>query len=499
MKIFLLSVSTLVPTLLMLLMLLVSLIPQLAIKRLWQIFIVLLGVSLAFTLIAVFTRQNLPMLQTWLSVSMFGACMAVIVQLLGTVIAVFSKRYLEGEPRQRGYIMALAAVLLAVHILLLANHWLVLIVAWSLVGIALQKLLCFYPDRPFALLAAHKKRVADRVADVLLIMAATLAWNEVGSGSLSVLWTHLEQHEMSTALQLCAVCLVLAVMIRTALLPVHGWLIQVMEAPTPVSALLHAGVVNLGGYVLILFAPLLEQALPARILLVAFGLLTAILAGMVMLTRISIKVRLAWSTVAQMGFMIVECGLGLYTLAALHLIGHSLYKAHSFLSASTVVRQTRLQAMGGTISPISISLFFAPVIAIPLVLLIQLVFSSVAWPWWWSVVLGLAWSPLLWLPMQRSTFQDILLYELYGALMIVGLTSAALVAHTLPLGLYDTPNNLLGVIVLMGMAMLYVCLGLLQKYPQLLKTWRRWSYAGFYMDEVYTRLSLKIWPTRWNP
>jgi NAD(P)H-quinone oxidoreductase subunit 5 len=103
------------------------------------------------------------------------------------------------------------------------------------------------------------------------------------------------------------------------------------------------------------------------------------------------------------------------------------------------------------------------------------------------------------LPMQRSTFQDVLLYEFYGALMIVGLTSAALVAHTLPLGLYDTPNNLLGVIVLMGMAMLYVCLGLLQKYPQLLKTWRRWSYAGFYVDEVYTRLSLKIWPTRWNP
>jgi NAD(P)H-quinone oxidoreductase subunit 5 len=200
-----------------------------------------------------------------------------------------------------------------------------------------------------------------------------------------------------------------------------------------------------------------------------------------------------------MGFMIVECGLGLYTLAALHLIGHSLYKAHSFLSASTVVRQTRLQAMGGTTSPISISLFFAPVIAIPLVLLIQLVFSSAAWPWWWSVVLGLAWSPLLWLPMQRSTIQDVLLYEFYGALMIVGLTSAALVAHTLPLDLYDTPNNLLGVIVLMGMAMLYVCLGLLQKSPQLLKTWRRWSYAGFYMDEVYTRLSLKIWPTRWNP
>jgi NAD(P)H-quinone oxidoreductase subunit 5 len=166
--------------------------------------------------------------------------------------------------------MALAAVLLAVHILLLANHWLVLIVAWSMVGIALQKLLCFYPDRPFALLAAHKKRVADRVADVLLIMAATLAWSEVGSGSLSVLWTHLEQHEMSTALQLCAVCLVLAVMIRTALLPVHGWLIQVMEAPTPVSALLHAGVVNLGGYVLIFVCAFIRAGFASAYLVSGF-------------------------------------------------------------------------------------------------------------------------------------------------------------------------------------------------------------------------------------
>ncbi|WP_264836966.1 proton-conducting transporter transmembrane domain-containing protein, partial [Klebsiella oxytoca] len=130
-----------------------------------------------------------------------------------------------------------------------------------------------------------------------------------------------------------------------AVLPVHGWLIQVMEAPTPVSALLHAGVVNLGGFVLIRFAPLLEQAGIARALLLVFGLGTAVLAGMVMLTRISIKVRLAWSTVAQMGFMLLECGLGLYTLAALHLVGHSLYKAHVFLSASTVVRQTRLQSL----------------------------------------------------------------------------------------------------------------------------------------------------------
>ncbi|MGB2881494.1 MAG: NADH-quinone oxidoreductase subunit L, partial [Rhodoferax sp.] len=96
--------------------------------------------------------------------SLLGTWLAVLVQLLGTTIGAFSSRYLQGEPGQSRYISALAGVLAAVHLLLLANHWLVLIAAWALVGAALRPLLCFYPDRPFALLAAHKKRVADRLA-----------------------------------------------------------------------------------------------------------------------------------------------------------------------------------------------------------------------------------------------------------------------------------------------------------------------------------------------
>lgn len=273
-------------------------------------------------------------------------------------------------------------VIAAVHLLLVSDHWLLLIASWTLVGWALHPLLCFYDERPFARLAAHKKKLADRVADVLLIIAAFLAWRDVGSGSLSALWNHIEQSGMSLGLHFSALALVVAVILRTAALPVHGWLIQVMEAPTPVSALLHAGVVNLGGYVLIRFAPLLDQAVVAKGVLLAFGLMTAVLAGMVMLTRISIKVRLAWSTVAQMGFMLLECALGLYTLAALHLIGHSLYKAHTFLAASTVVNQTRLQGMYTGAVPSVPSLILAPVLASSVLGLMQSVLNDSAWPWW---------------------------------------------------------------------------------------------------------------------
>jgi len=493
------DVVVLMPAALMFVTMLFSLQPRGSVGGLWRAFMGLSGLALACAAVAGLICLEPTGLRHWISVNPFGMAMAVLVQLLGTVIAAFSARYLEGERGQRRYAAALAGVLSAVHLLLLADHWVVLIAAWALVGVALQHLLCFYPDRAFALLAAHKKRIADRLADTLLIIAGILAWAEVGSGSFSDLWRYLAREGMTTNLQLSASCLVLAVVVRTALLPVHGWLIQVMEAPTPVSALLHAGVVNLGGYILIRFAPLLEQAMLARILLVAFGLGTAVIAGLVMLTRISIKVRLAWSTVAQMGFMLLECGLGLYTLAALHLFGHSLYKAHAFLSASTVVRRTRFQMMRGTVSAAPISLFLAPAAAVPTVLLIQAVVGSAAWPWWWSVVLGLAWAPLLWLPAQNSRLRIICLQGLSGLLMVVGFTGMALLFHALPLGITDAPDHTLGIIALTGMAALYLCLVLLQLRAQALGAWRRRIYAGFYMDEIYTRLALRIWPTRWIP
>lgn len=493
------SASALTPFVLMLAAALLPRVKPLSVPGLWRAFLGLCGVALVsatITALASAGKLGHPLPEA-LTVTPLGLGMAVLVQLLGTVIAGFSARYLQGELGQKRYVAALASVLAAVHLLLLTNHWLILIAGWALVGVALQSLLCFYPDRAFARLAAHKKQIADRLADGLLVIAATLAWVEVGSGSLSDLWVHLAREGSSTPLQISAVALVLAVILRTALLPVHGWLIQVMEAPTPVSALLHAGVLNLGGFVLIRFAPLLDTALPARSLLVLFGLATAVLAGMVMLTRISIKVRLAWSTVAQMGFMLLECGLGLYTLAALHLVGHSLYKAQAFLSASSVVRQTRLQAMHGQTAPQPVSLALAPALATMTVMWVQSLTDAAVWPWWWSAVLGLAWAPLLWLPGGRSGYQALTLHFLSGALMVTGLSAAALLAHHLPLGTHDLPNHALGLVALLGLCGLYLGQVLLQLRPQALRTWRRWSYAGFYVDEAYTRLALQVWPARW--
>ena len=446
----------------------------------------------------------------WLRVTVPGAVLALLVQFLVTVIGGFSARYLRGEPNQARYVGALASVLAAVQLLLLADHWLPLIAAWAAVGLALERLLCFYGDRPFALLAAHKKQIADRLADVFLIVAAVLAWHEVGSGSFTDLAAHLSASAPTAALQASAVLVALAVILRCALLPMHGWLIQVMEAPTPVSALLHAGVVNLGGYVLVRLSPLLEHATVARWTLVVVGLASALLAGMVMLTRISIKVRLAWSTVAQMGFMVVECGLGLGSLALLHLIGHSLYKAHTFLAASDAVRQTRLQDLRGDDAPSRASLVLAPAASLLAVLATQAAWhaawpaagSVAAWPWWWTAVLALAWAPLLWVRASRpSQVRDAAGQVVLGLVLTMLLATAALAAHSLALGGVDAPDAALGAVTLAFMLTLYLVQAAVHVHAQSqpLSAWRRWSYAGFYLDEFSTRLALRVWPTRWTP
>ena len=119
----------------------------------------------------------------------------------------------------------------------------------------------------------------------------------------------------------------MAALLKSAQFPTHGWLTEVMETPTPVSALLHAGVINAGGFLLIRFADVMLLAPGVLAVLVMFGGFTALFGGLVMLTQPAVKTSLAWSTVAQMGFMILECGLGLFPLALLHILAHSLYKA----------------------------------------------------------------------------------------------------------------------------------------------------------------------------
>ena len=133
----------------------------------------------------------------------------------------------------------------------------------------------------------------------------------------------------------------LAAVLKSAQFPFHGWLPDTMETPTPVSALMHAGIINAGGFLIIRFSPLMAKAPHALELLAAVGGFTALFGSLVMITQTSVKRTLAFSTVAQMGFMMLQCGLGAFALALLHIAAHSLYKAHAFLSSGSVIAGAR--------------------------------------------------------------------------------------------------------------------------------------------------------------
>ncbi|WP_431267365.1 proton-conducting transporter membrane subunit [Dankookia sp. P2] len=142
----------------------------------------------------------------------------------------------------------------------------------------------------------------------------------------------------------------LAALLKTGGLPLHGWLTEVMEAPTPVSALLHAGIINAGGLLLLRLAEPMQASPGAMAALVTLGGVTALFAGLVMLTQAAVKTALAWSTIAQMGFMLLQCGLGLWALALLHIVAHGLYKAHAFLASGNAVQAVLAARRAGPVA-----------------------------------------------------------------------------------------------------------------------------------------------------
>ena len=455
---------------------------------------------------AVFSMGALGSLHLSLRSDALGALMLLLVSFIGWVIVGYSQPYLGGEREQPRYIRDLMLTLAAVSLLVLSNNLLLLALAWMATSLALHGLLTFFNTRPQALVAAHKKFIASRVADACLLIAIVLIGQQLGTLEIDQAIAAAQAlPAMTGPLQVAALLLATSALLKCAQLPVHGWLIQVMEAPTPVSALLHAGVVNLGGFLLIRLGSLVGDVPMAQALLVVVGSITAVVAALVMMTRISIKVSLAWSTGAQMGFMMMQCGLGLYDLALLHLMAHSLYKAHAFLGAGGAVEQNRLQQM--TPAPVALSgagWLLAALAGMALVAAAALVwgFSPSEAPALWALggILSLALAPLLYGPVLRAG----------GWWSLAGLVGAFAVALTY-FGLHAVFSRWLGtdsvgtapswgliVWVLGCFSVLFIIQGAVRAQPNgsLARGLYPWLFAGLYLDELFTRLTFRLWPAR---
>lgn len=442
-----------------------------------------------------------------------GMAMALLIAFLGWIILRYSRRYLHGEAGQRRYIAAMTLTLASVSTVALADHLAIVAGAWACSSLCLHHLLTFYRDRRPARIVAHKKFLASRLADLCMALALALIYRGAGTLSLAELARHVSMLDtLPGTVHLAMALVALAVILKSAQLPVHGWLIQVMEAPTPVSALLHAGIVNIGGFLLIRLAVPLSAAPVAQAMLLLIGGLTALLASVVMMTRISIKVRLAWSTCAQMGFMLVECGLGLYDLAFLHLLAHSLYKAHAFLLAGEAVQDARRAQMLPVRDASSVALeAIGKLAAVPVAAAI--VFLAL-WPWRLLmptatlppavlVIVSMGLAPLLWHEEGRLT--GLFHFLRRGPASVFVLGQIYIVWHMIFGALVTLPET-----QYMGFAvssMVWVCASFLALYliqvwlsmrPRnaLSKTLFDWAYHGFYLDERFTRLTFKLWPVR---
>ena len=261
------------------------------------------------------------------------------ISFIALVVYRYSLTYLDGEAKQPSFMLTLAGAIFSAQALVISGNLVLFALCWIALSLSLHALLEYYPERQRAILAARKKFIISRIGDGFLLLGILALYYHFNTADIVSLFKIANGTVRSVDIlyfQIAALCIVGAAVCKSAQVPFHTWLPDTLEAPTPVSALMHAGIVNGGGYALIRFSPLFTSAELALNIATGVGAGTAVVGMVVMWTQTTIKKSLAWSTVMQMGFMILQCGLGAYALAFIHILGHGFYKAHAFLLSGTI-------------------------------------------------------------------------------------------------------------------------------------------------------------------
>lgn len=275
-----------------------------------------------------------------------AVAMAVLVAAISLVVHVYSVRYMADEPGYVRFFAMLDLMTAVILLMVIAADLVTLLVAWFLIGVLLFFLLGFDTSRKASGRYALWTFLTYRVGDLPLVGAALLLWHGYGTAQLPELFTRISadpsvQLGGIAVVPLAALLLALAAFARSAQFLLHTWLPYTMDGPTPVSALMHAGIVNAGGFLFNRFAPVFVHAPNVLHLAFVVGLVTALIGSALMLTQNDVKKSLGYSTMGQMGFMIMECGLGAFSLAVYHLIAHGLFKATLFLGSGNVISESR--------------------------------------------------------------------------------------------------------------------------------------------------------------
>lgn len=424
--------------------------------------------------------------------------MALLVSFLGAVVIRFAARYLDGDPARPRFLFWMSLSLAAVLTMAVSNHLLLLAGAWLATSLCLHRLLLHHSDRPGAIFAARKKFVFSRIAELLLLCAVVLLYQNHGTWRIDELAASIAagNHAGSSA---AALLLALCAMLKSAQFPFHSWLPDTMDTPTPVSAFMHAGIINGGGFLVLRLAPAFTAAPVALNLLAVVGSITAAFGAIVMLVQPGVKRSLAFSTIAQMGFMMIQCGLGAWGLALLHLVAHSLYKAHAFLHAGSTIGTTPRAAVPLATPALALGVMAGTtLVALTTTAMHSMIPSAASVPVAFHVILALAlaygigraWSG------HRGSLPRALT-------VAVAITTAALGLHvTAGLILPDFPEHHAPGWLVAWVTVVFTGLFLFQSL-----LWRASSHPlgrklyihalnGFYIGTLANRLLARLWPSR---
>ena len=274
-----------------------------------------------------------------LQLDQLSICFVLLITGVGSLIHIFSVGYMAHDPGRRRFFGYMNLFLAAMLLLVLADNYLVLYAGWEGVGLASYLLIGFWQYKPTAAVAAKKAFIANRVGDAGLSLAIMLMFTTFGTVSFAGVFSH-PGRASSGVLTAIGLLLLLGACGKSAQLPLQSWLLDAMEGPTPVSALIHAAtMVTAGVYLIVRSGPLFDLSADARLAVMIVGAATLLFGAIISCAKDDIKKALAGSTMSQIGYMMLAAGIGPagYPFAIALLLAHGFFKAGLFLDAGSIM------------------------------------------------------------------------------------------------------------------------------------------------------------------